>query len=221
MRPDETTYPHLSLCEDLSAHPVPYAAVKRVFDILGATVLLLLFLPVFVVLAILVKLSSPGPVFYRSTRVGLCGKPFTFVKFRSMRPDADKMLHLLKGQNEKDGPIFKMKNDPRVTPIGAFLRRYSLDELPQLWSVLVGDMSLVGPRPPIPREVEQYDALALQRLTVKPGITCYWQVMGRSKLTFQEWMELDCRYIREMSFWTDVRLLLLTPLAVFKSNGAY
>jgi lipopolysaccharide/colanic/teichoic acid biosynthesis glycosyltransferase len=211
----------MALCASLVPHPVPYARVKRVLDVLGAAVLLLLFLPAFVLLSILVKLTSRGPVFYKSTRVGLCGRPFTFVKFRTMRKDADKMLHLLEGQNEKDGPIFKMRHDPRITPVGALLRRFSLDELPQLWSVLVGDMSLVGPRPPIPREVEQYDAFALRRLTVKPGITCFWQVMGRSTLSFQEWMELDCRYIDEMSFWTDLRLLVMTPISVIRSNGAY
>ena len=201
--------------------PVSYAFAKRALDIVGAAIILLLLLPVFIVLALAIKLTSTGPVFYRSTRVGLCGRPFTCIKFRSMRPDADKLIQMLQAENEKDGPIFKMKNDPRVTPIGRFIRRYSLDELPQLWSVLVGDMSLVGPRPPIPREVEQYDAFCAERLRVKPGITCFWQVMGRSHLSFQEWMELDQKYIREMSFWTDLRILLKTPLAVLRGDGAF
>jgi len=200
---------------------VRYAFVKRVADIVVSFILLLLLLPLFIVLAIAVKLSGPGPVFYKSTRIGLCGKPFTFIKFRSMRTDADKLLQELAQHNEKDGPIFKMKSDPRITKIGAFLRKYSLDELPQLWSVFTGDMSIVGPRPPIPREVAQYDDYAIQRLTVKPGITCYWQIMGRSRLSFEEWMDLDHKYLKEMSFWTDCMILIKTPLAVLKGDGAY
>lgn len=208
-------------CAHLEPVHVPYAFAKRIFDIVGSAILLILLLPVFIVLCVLVKLSSPGPVFYRSTRIGLCGKKFNFIKYRSMRPDADTLLGKLKEQNEKDGPIFKIKQDPRITPIGAFLRRYSLDELPQLWSVLIGDMSLVGPRPPIPDEVLQYNDFAMNRLRVKPGITCYWQIMGRSNLSFEQWMELDNRYVREMSFWTDLKIFLKTPWAVLRSSGAY
>lgn len=211
----------LECCLHIEPASVSYAPIKRLFDILGATVLLLLFLPLFVVIAILVKATSKGPVFYKSTRVGLCGRTFTFIKFRSMRQDADAILQRLKDQNEKDGPIFKIKNDPRVTPLGRFLRKHSLDELPQLWSVLVGDMSLVGPRPPIPHEVFAYNDFAYRRLRVKPGITCYWQIMGRSELSFDEWMELDNRYIAEMSFWTDLRILAMTPVAVIRGSGAY
>lgn len=210
-------------CHELEAVPLTpgYRFAKRATDIIGSLILMLLLSPVYLVIAILVKLSSPGPVFYKSTRVGLCGQPFTFIKFRSMRPDADKLLEKLKEQNEKEGPIFKIKDDPRITPVGKFLRRYSLDELPQLWSVLTGDMSLVGPRPPIPHEVLQYEEIDLQRLRVKPGITCYWQVMGRSRLTFQQWMELDRKYIEDMSLATDLKLMLMTPAAVLKSDGAY
>lgn len=200
---------------------VRYAFAKRVADIFVSFSLLLLLLPLFIVLSIAVKLSGPGPVFYKSTRIGLCGRPFTFIKFRSMRTDADKQLQELAQQNEKDGPIFKMKSDPRITKIGAFLRKYSLDELPQLWSVFTGEMSIVGPRPPIPREVAQYDDYAIQRLTVKPGITCYWQIMGRSRLSFEEWMDLDHKYLRDMSFWTDCMILIKTPIAVVKGDGAY
>ena len=138
-----------------------------------------------------------------------------------MYVDADKRLADLKNENEKDGPIFKMKNDPRITPVGRFLRKYSLDELPQLINVFKGDMSLVGPRPPIPHEVQQYDAYCLERLSVRPGLTCYWQIMGRSNLSFQEWMELDHRYLREMSVWTDLKILIKTPAAVLKGEGAY
>ena len=135
--------------------------------------------------------------------------------------NSDQKLQQLLAENEKDGPIFKMKHDPRITPVGRFLRKYSLDELPQFISVLRGEMSIVGPRPPIRREVEQYDEVAARRLTVKPGITCYWQVMGRSDLSFDEWMELDNRYINEMSFLVDVTIVFKTPLAVIRGKGAY
>jgi exopolysaccharide biosynthesis polyprenyl glycosylphosphotransferase len=200
---------------------IPYAFWKRLFDIAGSIALLIVLFPLFLVIALAVKLTSKGPIFYKCQRVGLAGGPFPFIKFRSMYIDADRRLADLLGQNEKDGPIFKMKNDPRITPVGGFLRKYSLDELPQLVNVLIGQMSLVGPRPPLPREVEQYDEYMMQRLTVKPGITCFWQIMGRSDLTFQEWMDLDHRYLREMSFWTDLVILLKTPMAVLKGDGAY
>lgn len=198
-----------------------YAFFKRVFDIVVTILLLIVLFPLFLLIALIVRLSSPGPIIYRSERIGLCGKPFQFPKFRSMYVDSDKKLQQLLSENEKDGPIFKIKNDPRITPVGRFLRKYSLDELPQLISVLRGEMSLVGPRPPIRREVEQYDEVAMRRLTVKPGITCYWQVMGRSDLTFDEWMELDNRYINEMSFLVDLSIVLRTPGAVVRGRGAY
>jgi exopolysaccharide biosynthesis polyprenyl glycosylphosphotransferase len=200
---------------------VRYAHVKRGIDILGSLLLILLLFPVFVLICLAVRFTSRGPIRYRCARVGLGGKTFEFWKFRSMYVDADRRIEQLKSKNEKDGPIFKMKDDPRVTPVGRFLRKYSLDELPQLFNVLRGDMSLVGPRPPLPREIAQYDEYAMARLSVKPGITCYWQIMGRSDLTFQEWMDLDHRYLREMSFWTDVKILLRTPWAVIRGNGAY
>lgn len=201
--------------------PVSYRVWKRGFDLALSLVLLALFLPLFLLLALLVKLTSRGPVFYASTRIGRCGKPFKFLKFRTMFQDADRRLSDLMDENEKDGPIFKMKNDPRITPIGRFLRKYSLDELPQLLHVVRGEMSMVGPRPPVPREVEQYDAVARERLTIKPGLTCYWQIQGRSNLTFEEWMALDHKYMEDMSFWTDVKILLQTPKAVLKGEGAY
>lgn len=209
--------------EKLVAVPkaVPYAFWKRLLDIIAASLLLLVLLPLYLLIALAVKLTSRGPVFYRSERVGLGGKSIEFVKFRTMCVNADEKLAELQEQNEKDGPIFKMKRDPRITPVGRFLRKFSLDELPQLVSVLKGDMSMVGPRPPLKREVELYDARTMQRLTVKPGITCFWQVMGRSDLSFQEWIELDMRYIDEMSFWLDMQILLRTPIAVLRGRGAY
>lgn len=210
-----------AVCRELRPRMLKYNQFKRVFDILGASVLLLLLFPVFLVIGLLVKLTSKGPVLYFSERVGLCGAPFKFYKFRSMYVDADKRIADLWDQNEKDGPIFKMKNDPRVTKIGRILRRYSLDELPQLINVVKGEMSLVGPRPALVKEVQAYGEFEAHRLTVRPGITCYWQIMGRSDLSFQEWMELDHRYIKEMSFATDLKILFKTPVACLKGDGAY
>jgi len=144
-----------------------------------------------------------------------------FLKFRSMHTDAEARLEELRQQNEKDGPVFKIAKDPRIIPLGRFLRRSSLDELPQLIHVLMGQMTLVGPRPPIRHEVMQYDSEALERLSVKPGITCYWQIGGRSNLSFERWIELDRQYIRDMSLGTDLKILLRTPIAVFTGKGAY
>ncbi len=206
--------------------PIPIRAIhyrkrKRILDLMGSFALILLFSPLLLALAALIKLTSAGPVFYVSTRVGRGGRTFGFLKFRSMYVESEARLEHLRRENEKDGPIFKMKKDPRVTPLGRFLRKYSLDELPQLFNVLKGDMSLVGPRPPIPHEVEQYDAYCRERLSIRPGLTCYWQIMGRSNLSFGEWMELDHRYLREMGLWTDLKILLKTPLAVLRGEGAY
>jgi lipopolysaccharide/colanic/teichoic acid biosynthesis glycosyltransferase len=198
-----------------------YEGLKRAGDVLMASLILLALLPLFLILALIVKLTSPGPVFYRSTRVGQCGRQFLFIKFRSMYMDAERRKAELIAMNEKDGPIFKMKNDPRITPIGRFLRKYSLDELPQFVSVLKGDMSMVGPRPPLQKEVDQYDISALRRLMVKPGMTCYWQIMGRSDLSFDEMVELDVKYVEEVCFSTDFKILIKTPKAVLTGKGAY
>ncbi|MER3413822.1 MAG: hypothetical protein C4341_06205 [Armatimonadota bacterium] len=200
---------------------VPYAFWKRVLDAVGSAGLVLLLSPVFLIIAVLVKATSSGPVIYRQVRVGREGQQFVFYKFRSMYKDADKRLQEVLDKNEKAGPIFKMKNDPRVTPVGRVLRKYSLDELPQLFNVLKGDMSLVGPRPPLPREVEQYDDRALQRLSVLPGITCLWQICGRSDTSFEDWLELDSLYVENMSFWLDLKILMKTPLSVVRGDGAY
>ncbi|MGI8922723.1 MAG: sugar transferase [Fimbriimonadales bacterium] len=202
---------------------VAYALWKRVLDVVGSIVLIALLSPVLAAIALLVKFTSQGRVIYQSPRIGKGGVQFPFYKFRSMYEDADKRLGdlLAEGSNEKDGPIFKMKNDPRITPIGVFLRKYSLDELPQLFNVLKGEMSLVGPRPPIPREVDQYDEKAFVRLCVTPGITCLWQICGRSDTTFDEWMALDTLYVEQMSFWLDLKILLKTPTAVLRGDGAY
>ncbi|MEX2242835.1 MAG: exopolysaccharide biosynthesis polyprenyl glycosylphosphotransferase [Fimbriimonadaceae bacterium] len=200
---------------------ITYRKRKRLLDIFGSLFLCALFLPLMLVIAALIKLTSKGPVFYSSKRAGLMGRPFNFYKFRSMYVDADKRLTEVLPSNEKDGPIFKMHDDPRITRVGRFLRRTSMDELPQLFNVFRGDMSLVGPRPPLMSEVEQYDEYAMERLAVRPGMTCYWQIMGRSNLSFGEWMELDHRYLEDMSVTTDLKILLKTPLAVLKGDGAY
>jgi exopolysaccharide biosynthesis polyprenyl glycosylphosphotransferase len=200
---------------------ITYRKRKRLLDIFGSLFLIALFAPLMLVIVALVKLTSKGPVFYKSKRAGLMGRPFDFYKFRSMYVDADSRLKEVMPSNEKDGPIFKMHDDPRITRVGRFLRRTSMDELPQLFNVFWGDMSLVGPRPPLMSEVEQYDEYAMERLAVRPGMTCYWQIMGRSNLSFAEWMELDHRYLEEMSVTTDLKILLKTPLAVLKGDGAY
>jgi lipopolysaccharide/colanic/teichoic acid biosynthesis glycosyltransferase len=194
---------------------------KRLLDLLAGGALFLLTLPLLALLAIAVKLDAPGPVLYRSTRVGRGGRPFAFYKLRSMVRDAEKVRAQLEHLNEVSGPVFKIANDPRITRVGRLLRRTSLDELPQLWHVLRGEMSLVGPRPPIPEEVLQYEPWQLRRLSVRPGITCTWQVSGRSRLTFDEWMRMDIDYIEHRCFALDMRILLRTVPAVLNGEGAY
>lgn len=196
-------------------------AGKRVVDILAAVFGLLLTTPVIGLLALIVRATSRGPVFYRSTRIGRGGRPFTFYKLRSMVRDADLKREDLTHLNEADGPVFKIARDPRITPIGRFMRSTSLDEVPQFWNVLMGDMSLVGPRPPIPEEVAQYEPWQLRRLDVRPGLTCLWQISGRSRIGFQEWMRLDLEYIRHRSLRLDLMILLRTIPAVLSREGAY
>lgn len=194
---------------------------KRCIDILGSVFGLLLFLPLLPLIALAIKISSPGPILYRSIRLGQNGRPFVFYKLRSMVDGAHESRKYMLHMNEVDGPIFKISDDPRITGVGRFLRRSSLDEVPQLWNVLRGDMTLVGPRPPIPEEVEKYEPWQRHRLDVKPGITCLWQISGRSKLGFDEWMRLDIQYIRRQSFWLDLKILLRTIPAVLSRDGAY
>jgi lipopolysaccharide/colanic/teichoic acid biosynthesis glycosyltransferase len=194
---------------------------KRAFDVLCATVALVLSAPILGLLAVLIRIESGGPIFYRSTRIGRGGKPFTFYKLRSMVKDADRHQHKIAHMNEADGPVFKIARDPRITRVGRFLRSTSLDEVPQFYNVLVGDMTLVGPRPPIPREVAQYEPWQLQRLDVRPGITCLWQISGRSRIGFQEWMRLDLEYIRHQSLALDLKILVRTIPAVLSREGAY
>jgi lipopolysaccharide/colanic/teichoic acid biosynthesis glycosyltransferase len=212
----------------------PLLVLKRAIDIVGSVVLLLLCSPAFLAIALAVKMSSKGPVFFRQRRVGQYGRCFTFLKFRSMYVNNDNSVHkefikrLIANESGGDSSngnnkqVYKLTNDKRVTPIGRFLRRSSLDELPQFLNVLWGDMSLVGPRPPIPYELETYQMWHRRRLLdVKPGITGLWQVMGRSSVKFDEMVRLDLRYATSWNLWLDLRILILTPLAVIKGSGAF
>jgi lipopolysaccharide/colanic/teichoic acid biosynthesis glycosyltransferase len=176
--------------------------------------------PLFLAVMALIKLTSRGPVFFRQERIGFRGKPFTLLKFRSMVANAEDIKPDLLDSNEQTGPVFKMRADPRVTPVGRFLRKYSIDELPQLVNVLRGDMSIVGPRPPIPEEVAQYQPWQLRRLSVRPGLTCIWQVSGRNQISFEQWMYLDMQYIDHWSLRRDVGLILKTVPAVLSGRGA-
>ena len=195
---------------------------KRALDLAISAVGLVVLLPLLPLVALAVKLDSPGgPVFYRSVRLGRNEKPFTFYKFRSMIPGAHESPALIRARNEAPSPVFKRADDPRITRVGRILRRTSIDELPQILNVLRGDMTLVGPRPPIPEEVEKYEPWQRRRLDVKPGLTCLWQISGRSKLGFDEWMRLDIQYIRHQSFLLDVKIILRTLPAVVSRDGAY
>ncbi len=195
-------------------------AAKRLFDVAVSGLTLLVLAPLFAAVAVAIKLESKGPVFFRQTRVGLNGRPFTILKFRSMYPDAEQRLQALQVHNEMSGPVFKMKNDPRITRVGAFIRKTSIDELPQFWNVLMGTMSVVGPRPPLPAEVRKYERWQRRRLSVRPGITCTWQVSGRNSISFERWMELDLEYIDNWSLWQDMQIFLRTIPAVLTARGA-
>lgn len=198
-----------------------YWRLRRTQDILISVIALIALLPVIIILAILIYLDDPkGSPIFSQTRCGRDGKEFKFYKFRSMHVNAEEQLEELLVYNEAAEPAFKMKNDPRITRIGKFIRKTSLDEIPQLWNVLRGEMSLVGPRPPLPREVAQYDEYQMQRLYVTPGITCYWQIQPkRNDLSFDEWMALDLLYIKERSFITDWKILFGTIRAVLEAEG--
>ena len=210
------TEPASSLVEDSSDSFVverkrTFDILKRFMDITVATLILLLVLPVMPVIILLIKLDSPGPVLFRQKRVGKDGREFDFFKFRSMHLGAENVIASLRPLSGVDGPVFKLKEDPRITGTGRFLRRSSLDELPQLLNVLKGDMSVVGPRPNLPSEVSQYLPWQKRRLDVTPGITCYWQIAGRSHIGFQEWMRLDLEYIRNRSLVTDIKIIICSP----------
>jgi len=198
-------------------------AARRLLDIVGAGAGLVALAPVFAATALAIRLESRGPVFFRQRRVGENGGAFTMYKFRSMVTDAEARKSDLAGANRhgEDAVTFKISNDPRITTVGRFIRKYSIDELPQLWNVLVGDMSLVGPRPALPEEVAKYTARERGRLGARPGITCYWQIAGRADIDFEGQVALDIRYIEQQSFWRNLVILMKTPVAVLTARGAY
>lgn len=198
-----------------------YDFFKRIFDIVMSLFALIVLSPVFLVIAILIKAEDGGNIVYKSTRLTKGGKEFGMYKFRSMIPNADKLKDSLMAQNEVNGPAFKMKDDPRITKIGKFIRKTSIDELPQLLNILMGDMTIIGPRPPLPQEVAQYTPYQMHRLDVKTGLACYHEVEGRSDSTdFDEWVEQDLRYIRERSMWTDIKIIFKTIKVVLTGEGA-
>jgi lipopolysaccharide/colanic/teichoic acid biosynthesis glycosyltransferase len=200
---------------------IAYEAAKRTLDVVLASAALFVLFPIFAAVAIAIYLEDKGDIFFYQTRVGKNGTHFKFFKFRSMVQNADQIKAQLAEQNEAVGPIFKMKNDPRITRVGRFIRRYSLDELPQLVNVLRGEMSLVGPRPHLPKEVAMYSPRQSDRLRVQPGLLCFREVFGRSKMDFEQWVELDLLYIEHRSLMTDLRIMLRTIPAVLSAEGAY
>ena len=194
--------------------------VKRLMDLAGSTLLLVLLSPLLLMAAVVVKFTSSGPVFFGQERIGMNKRRFRLLKYRSMVVDAEARKNEVAHLNEMDGPVFKIRKDPRVTRVGAILRKLSIDELPQLINVFKGEMSLVGPRPPLLSEVDRYDWSDRRRLSIKPGITCLWQVSGRNELSFEEWMMLDRKYIDNWSVWLDLKILLLTLPVVLRGKGA-
>lgn len=201
-------------------HSRAQLAAKRAFDLMGALAVLLISAPIWIAAALAIKLDSPGPIFFVQKRCGRYGRVFPFLKFRTMVVDAEQRKLELTELNEKSGPVFKMERDPRVTTIGRILRKYSIDELPQLLNVLVGHMSLVGPRPPVPGEVEKYELDHRGRLSMRPGITCLWQVSGRNQIEFEDWVKLDIEYVERWSLLLDLQILLATIPAVVSGRGA-
>lgn len=198
-----------------------YEVIKRLIDIVFSFIGVIVLSPLFIIIAIIIKFTSKGPVFFSQKRVGRDGKEFKMYKFRSMVVNAEELKEKLAAQNEMSGPMFKMKDDPRVTKVGKFIRKTSIDELPQLFNVLKGDMSLVGPRPSLPKEVAQFEDWMYRRLEVKPGLTCYWQVSGRNNIDFEDWMKLDIKYVDERSTWIDIKLIFKTVGVLFGDKNAH
>ena len=200
-------------------HNYFWIKVKDILDIMLSIVVLFVLFPFLLLIALLIKLEDGGPVFFKQERIGLNGRRFKCYKFRSMVINAEELLDDLMHKNESDGPTFKIENDPRITKLGRFLRKSSMDELPQFYNVIRGEMSIVGPRPPLLKEVQQYEHAQLRRLSMKPGITCVWQVKGRNIVTFQEWMRMDLEYIDTWSIWLDIKIAFSTVGVIFKANG--
>ena len=218
--PDHVDQKTLEL-RQIKRKSITYCVVKRTFDVVASSLALLLLAPVLLVFSALIFLDDPhGSPFFSQPRVGKNGRVFKFWKLRSMVCNAEELLEDLMDQNEMEGPAFKIEDDPRITRIGRFIRKTSIDELPQFWNVLKGDMSIVGPRPPLPREVEQYTEYQMQRLSVKPGLTCIWQIQPRrNDLSFDEWVDLDIEYIRKRSLWLDLTLMLKTAVVMVHGEG--
>lgn len=205
----------------LGKESILYSVTKRLIDIVGSLCGIILLSPLFLIVAVLIKLEDPkGKVFFAQERNGRYPKTFKMYKFRSMVHNAEELLKDLMDRNEQTGPVFKINDDPRITKVGKFIRRTSIDELPQLFNVLKGDMSLVGPRPPIPHEVDQYNSYQMQRLAVKPGLTCIWQVSGRNNIGFDEWVEMDIEYIKTRNLWLDIKLIFKTVGVLFGDDNA-
>lgn len=205
----------------LGKESILYSVTKRLIDIVGSLCGIILLSPLFLIVAILIKLEDPkGKVFFAQERNGRYPKTFKMYKFRSMVHNAEELLKDLMDRNEQTGPVFKINDDPRITKVGKVIRRTSIDELPQLFNVLKGDMSLVGPRPPIPHEVDQYNSYQMQRLAVKPGLTCIWQVSGRNNIGFDEWVEMDIEYIKTRNLWLDIKLIFKTVGVLFGDDNA-
>ncbi|GAA0070286.1 sugar transferase [Clostridium sardiniense] len=197
-----------------------YDITKRFIDIIGSSLGIICLSPIFLVVSILIKKESKGPIIFSQDRVGKNNIKFKMYKFRSMVQNAEELKVKLQEKNEMSGPMFKIKEDPRVTKVGKFIRKTSIDELPQLINVLKGDMSLVGPRPSLPKEVEEFEPWMMERLEVKPGLTCYWQVSGRNNIDFEDWMKLDIRYVREKNTLTDIKLIFRTVFVLFGDENA-
>lgn len=211
----------IDFSEVLAKESILYSVTKRLIDIVGSLCGIILLSPLFLIVAILIKLEDPkGKVFFAQERNGKYPKTFKMYKFRSMVHNAEDLLKDLMDRNEQTGPVFKINDDPRITKVGKFIRKTSIDELPQLFNVLKGDMSLVGPRPAIPREVEQYNSYQMQRLAVKPGLTCIWQVSGRNNIGFDEWVEMDIEYIKTRNLWLDIKLIFKTVGVLFGDDNA-
>lgn len=197
-----------------------YEFAKRILDFIASLCALLILSPVLLIVSILIATTSKGPVIFKQDRVGKNGVIFKMYKFRSMVANAEELKAQLEKDNEMNGPMFKIKNDPRITKVGRFIRKTSIDEIPQLINVLKGEMSLVGPRPSLPSEVKEFEPWMLERLTILPGLTCYWQVMGRNDIEFNEWMKLDIKYVRERNFWLDLKLIFKTFFVLFGDKSA-
>lgn len=197
-----------------------YLFIKRIIDIVGSLIGLILLSPLLVIIGVLIKVESKGPIIFSQDRIGKNGKVFRMYKLRSMVANAEELKGTLMKENEMSGPMFKIKDDPRVTKVGKFIRKTSIDELPQLFNVLKGDMSLVGPRPSLPNEVLKFESWMNKRLMVKPGLTCYWQVMGRNNIDFQQWMLLDIKYVETRSIIVDIKLIIKTFFVLFGDKNA-